>query len=181
MNQIQNILKCYDTDKANDTEHSYGDFYAQLFEKFDRLGELNILELGVQRGGSLYGWQEYFPNAHIYGVDITDTRLEKYKVNDDIKFFEEDLKSAIKHFEDIKFDIIIDDSDHFDGTMAWIAGNYFPLLNQKGVLVFEDVQIPERYIQTITAQMPSDAVLKTFDFRDIKPRPDDFIITLSHA
>ena len=144
------------------------------------MGKLNILELGVQRGGSLYAWQEYFPNANIYGVDITDTRLDKYKTNEKIKFFEEDLKTAIKHFENMKFDIIIDDSDHFDGTMAWIAANYFPLLNEKGVLVFEDVQIPDRYMQTINESMPANAIMRYFDYRGIKPRPDDFIITLSH-
>ena len=180
MNTIQNILECHDTDKHNPKEHSYGDVYAAIFSDFDRMAELNILELGIQRGGSLYAWQEFFPNAHIYGVDITDTRLDKYKTNENIKFYKEDLKDAIKHFEGMTFDIIIDDSDHFDGTMAWIAKNYWKLLKPKGIMVFEDIQIPDRYTQTLTESMPTGSVMEHFDMRHVKGRPDDYIITLTH-
>lgn len=181
MNSIQNILESHDTDKHNATEHSYGDAYDAIFDDFDRTAELNILELGVQRGGSLYAWQEFFPNARIYGVDITDTRLDKYKADDRIKFFKEDLKDAVRNFEGMQFDIIIDDSDHFDGTMAWIVKNYWKFLKPTGVMVIEDVQIPERYVRTITESMPTGSRMEHFDMRHVKGRPDDYIIALYHA
>lgn len=177
MRTIQEILSSIGTDKHNDTEHSYGDVYAEIFNQYDRGGKLNILELGVQRGGSLCAWQEYFPNAKIYGVDILDARQDDYK-DKRITFILADLKDAINQLKDIKFDIIIDDSDHNEQTMAWIAEHYFPLLNEGGTLVFEDVQIPELYIQTIKDSMPDNAIMDTFDMRGVKDRPDDYIITL---
>lgn len=180
MNNIQNILECHDTDKHNNKEHSYGDVYAAIFSDFDRMAKLNILELGVQRGGSLYAWQKFFPNASIYGVDITDSRLEKYKVNENIRFYKEDLKDALKHFEGIEFDIIIDDSDHFDGTMAWILQNYWKLLKPTGIMVFEDIQIADRYTETLKAVMPPKSFMEHFDMRHVKERPDDYMITISH-
>ncbi len=179
MNTIQNILESHETDKHNATEHSYGDFYASLFSKYNREGKLNILELGIQRGGSLFAWREFFPNANIWGVDIVDDRLDKYKFSNSIVFIKDDLKNAIHQFKDIKFDIIIDDSDHNENTMAWIGMNYFPLLNQKGTLVFEDVQIPDLYERVIADAKPANAKLEKFDMRHIKGRPDDFIITLT--
>ena len=181
MKTIQQILESHDTDKHNATEHSYGNVYAAIFEQFDRNAELYILELGVQRGGSLVAWKEFFPNAKIYGVDITDTRLEKYKTDPTITFFKEDLKDAVRHFEGMQFDIIIDDSDHFDGTMAWIVRNYWKFLKPKGIMVIEDIQIPDRYTETITEAMPPGAVIEHFDMRNVKGRPDDYIIALTNA
>lgn len=179
MNQISNILEMHDTDKHNNTEHSYGGFYENLFSQYDRMGKLNILELGVQRGGSLYAWQEYFPNAKITGVDIVDDRLEKYKTNENITFIHKDLHLAFEDLKEEKFDIIIDDSDHNELTMSWILRHYYDLLKPKGTLVFEDCQIPDLYIKTLMASIPKGANLNSFDMRDIKPRHDDFIITVT--
>lgn len=179
--KIQDLLHDdHDTDKSHEGGHSYGKFYEDLFNTYNQEDELNILELGVQNGGSLRAWKEYFPNAHVYGVDIADSRLEKYKL-DDVTYIVKDLRLAINDLEHIKFDIIIDDSDHNENTMAWIAGNYFGLLKPTGTLVFEDVQIPALYLQKINEAMPFNAVLQTYDYRKIKGRNDDFIITLKYA
>lgn len=179
MNSIQNILQCYDTDKHCENGHSYGDFYADLFSKYDRLSKLNILELGVQRGGSLFAWREFFPNANIWGVDITDDRLDKYRFSNSLVFIKADLRDAVDQFKDITFDIIIDDSDHNENTMAWIASNYYYLLKQNGVIVFEDVQVPDVYIKAIGVSLPAGGRMDYFDMRGIKGRPDDFIITVT--
>lgn len=193
MKTIQEILESHDTDKHNANEHSYGDVYAEVFEKFDRNAEINILELGVQRGGSLFAWKEFFPNANVYGVDISDSRLDKYKTDPRILFFKEDLKDATKYFAEGTFDIIIDDSDHFDGTIAWIIKNYWKFLKPKGIMVIEDIQIVDRYTATIeeaVTRLIEYLVLKLnrkvsinidhFDMRSVKGRPDDYIITLQH-
>ncbi len=178
MKTIQEILESHETDKHNDIEHSYGDVYDDIFAHFDRTTKLNILELGVQRGGSLFAWQEFFPNTRVYGVDITDTRLDRYKTDSRITFYKEDLRDAIRHFEGISFDIIIDDSDHYDGTVAWIIKNYWRFLKPKGVLVVEDIQIVDRYTNTIAAVLPPNASLEHFDMRHVKNRSDDYIIAI---
>lgn len=178
MKTIQEILSSYECDKHNDIEHSYGEFYADLFNKFDRNSVINILELGVQRGGSLLAWKEYFPNANVIGIDISDSRLDKYK-QDSVKFIRGDLRLAIDQVKDMKFDIIIDDADHFDGTNAWVVANYYKLLKPVGIIVVEDIQLLERYWRTIEMSLPQGAVMGSCDLRDIKGRPDDFIITVT--
>ncbi len=174
---IGEILEKYETDKNNATEHSYGDAYAEIFSKYDRNDAISILELGVQRGGSLLAWKEYFPNATVIGIDISDSRLEKYKT-DTVKFILGDLRVAIEEVKDITFDIIIDDSDHFDGTIAWIIQHYWSLLKPNGTMVIEDIQIIDRYTNTIKSVQPDDAILISYDMRHVKGRPDDYIITL---
>ncbi len=106
--------------------------------------------------------------------------MDKYKVNENIKFIKGDLKDVFEKLKDEKYDIIIDDSDHFDGTMGWIAEHYFDLLNPGGTLVFEDIQIPVRYTHTIMSFVQPNTKVEAFDMRHIKGRPDDYIITLTH-
>lgn len=169
-------------DKHRAEGHSYGDFYAQLFSKFDRDSEIHILELGVQNGGSLCAWKEYFPNATVWGVDIVDVLDDAHRAtmrNKGIKFIHSDLTLCLGQFQDIKFDIIIDDSDHNENTMAWIVKNYYPLLKPVGIMVFEDCQVPNIYRNTIKAALPQQAIMDEVDLRDVKGRPDDFIITVS--
>ncbi len=176
--KISKILETYDSDKNNDTEHSYGVFYDSLFSKFDKDAPLNILELGVQRGGSLLAWKDYFPNSNVIGIDISDSRLEKYK-SDKVKFILGDLRVVIDQVKDTKFDIIIDDADHFDGTNAWVVKNYYPLLKEVGIIVIEDIQLINRYSKTISESLPKGAIMDYVDLRDVKGRPDDFIITVT--
>lgn len=165
----------YETDKAR--YHSYGSFYDDLFSKYSRDGALNILELGVQRGGSLLAWLDYFPNANVYGVDISDSRKEEYK-SDSVKYTVSDLRSMPVDTT-IKYDIIIDDSDHFVGTQKFIVENYYNLLAPKGVLVIEDVQQPNKDVREIGTVLPQSAFMETFDFRSKRGRHDDFIITIT--
>ena len=55
------------TDK--NTTHSYLKTYETLFQNKKNTAK-NILEIGVQEGGSIKLWYDYFPNATIYGLDI---------------------------------------------------------------------------------------------------------------
>lgn len=172
--KISEILMTYKTDKARD--HSYGEFYDNLFDRFDKNETLNILELGVQAGGSLLAWKDYFPNANVYGVDISDSRYEEYK-SDRVHYRVADLRDMpVK--EGMMFDIIIDDSDHFIGTQVFIVKNYFHLLNIQGVLVIEDVQYPESDVAEISKVLPVMARMEITDLRSKKGRQDDFLITI---
>ncbi len=174
--KISEILMGYKTDKAR--EHSYGPFYDELFAQFDKEVSLNILELGVQGGGSLLAWKDYFPNANVYGIDISDSRREEYK-SDRVNYTVADLRT-MPIPEDRLYDIIIDDSDHFIGTQVFIVQNYYPFLRENGVLVIEDVQNPESDVQDIMNILPISARMKIADLRAMKGRPDDFLITLIH-
>jgi hypothetical protein len=75
----------FKTDKGN--ELSNGNGYAEFYENwFFKIKEScsNILEIGLDNGGSLKANYEYFQNAQIIGLDILDKTVFE---NDRIKTF----------------------------------------------------------------------------------------------
>ena len=173
--KISEILKTYKTDKAS--EHSYGDYYDDLFSLYNKDASISILELGVQGGGSVLAWKDYFKNAEVVGVDISDSRFDEYK-QDRVTFIKSDLREALPILADKKFDIIIDDSDHFINTQIFIVKNYFSLLKDKGFMVIEDVQGGSRDINIIRSVLPEAIEMFVFDRRYLKDRYDDLIIEI---
>lgn len=135
--KISECLAKVDTDKI--THHRYGEAYEFFFESYDRNAELNILEVGTQKGGSLQAWKEYFPNAHVYGVDIVDVVSEKYR-KDNVTRIISDIKDWRN---DIKWDIVIDDGSHYLPDIVYVIAEYIPKLNMNGVIVIEDVRFPD--------------------------------------
>lgn len=62
----------YDTDKFGRcpiNRHDYCDAYEWHFSRY-RYEKFNFWEIGVDRGGSLKVWVDYFPNATVIGIDI---------------------------------------------------------------------------------------------------------------
>ncbi len=135
--------------------HTYGESYQTIFENFDRDGNINFLEIGIQRGGSLMACRDYFPNANIYGVDIVDVVLPEYR-KDDITYIFKDIKDASvkEQLKDIKFDIIIDDGSHILSDVLFVIDNFLENLKPKGVLIIEDCQSPELWFKEITNVTP---------------------------
>tara|TARA_Y100001963_G_C6756516_1_gene437158 strand:+ start:410 stop:1453 length:1044 start_codon:yes stop_codon:yes gene_type:complete len=112
----------------------------------DRNKEYKLLEIGNRWCGSLWGWRVYLPHSKIYGLDI-DPATQKYSTNDPdlgIKVYEGDqtdtklLKQI--HKESGGLDVVIDDGGH---TMTQINTTFetlWPLLNNGGIYVIEDLQ-----------------------------------------
>src|ERR1051325_1200775 len=136
MIKISEILAKVETDKIY--HHRYGAAYEDIFSKFDRNSPLNILEVGTQKGGSLLAWKEYFPNANVYGVDVVDVVPEKYRTDTVTRII-----SDIKDWKnDIKWDIVIDDGSHYLPDVVYVISQYMHKLNEKGIIVIEDVRFP---------------------------------------
>lgn len=102
---------------------------------------LNILEIGIFKGDSLKLWEDFFPNANIYGLDIEDNtnyiysdRVKKYILN----AYNDTTINFIKELN-IKFDIIIDDGPHTFESQDYACKNYKQFLNDGGLFVIEDV------------------------------------------
>ena len=145
MEKIINNLK-YDniflkTDK--NSVHSYISYYEKLFKKI-RYDNLNILEVGVSRGGSIRLWSKYFENSNIYGIDIFPKKTHEivYKklanFGKNITIYKNNaysLNVIEKLFSNIKFDIIIDDGPHTKISQEFFAENYIKLLNPNGILI----------------------------------------------
>jgi len=114
-------------------------------EKFSRLKtkkDLRILELGIDGGGSLQLWEQYFPNASlILGVDIDLNRC-RVQSNNKIRFIEGDL-NRVETYNTIKmyggFDLIIDDGSHKGDDIITAFGNLFPILREDGYYSIENL------------------------------------------
>ena len=123
------------TGKVSDKWSSYLDFYDdKLWYLQD--SKINLLEIGVQNGGSLETWSRYFWKAErIVGIDI-DPKCADLKFDDSrIQVVIGDAKTV--ELED-NFDIIIDDGSHQASDIIANWQHWWPKLNDGGVYVVED-------------------------------------------
>jgi len=130
------------TGKISDKWSSYLSVYDSCFAEYkDR--PLNLLEVGVQNGGSLEVWSKYFTKAQkIIGCDINPDCVKLVYDDKRISVVVGDA-NAKDIFERIKglsgsFDIIIDDGSHDSRDIIKTFLLYFPLLAPGGIFVVED-------------------------------------------
>lgn len=152
--------------------HHYGDFYDELFSKFKE--PLNILEIGVLTGQSLRAWRMAFPDSKITGIDIVDVDISP-ELN--IKLIKDDVKN-VKLTE--QYDVIIDDSSHDLRESLYEIQNFLDNLTPNGVMVIEDIQIPDLYISEMLKVLPKGFGLDSHDFRHITGgvKHDDFMVKI---
>jgi hypothetical protein len=132
------ISNQFGSDKT--TYHLYHKVYPQFIE-YLRSEEFNMLEIGIQEGKSLKLWEEYFPYAKIYGMDIgVDFKNERGEtfIGDQSK--KEDLERIANTIEG-KCKFIIDDGSHIPEhqlkTFYYLFEN---LLDYGGVYIIEDIE-----------------------------------------
>ena len=128
--------------KVSDKWESYLDYYDEAFSLI-RDKELSILEIGVQNGGSLEVYNEYFKNVKsVVGCDISPKCGDLKFDSKNIEVVVGDIKSddVLKKITSISetFDIIIDDGSHISSDIIIAFLKYFSLLNPGGIFVVED-------------------------------------------
>jgi hypothetical protein len=103
--------------------------------------ELNLLEIGVQGGGSLYMWKKYFPNVRITGVDIESICKQYESGNVSIEIGDQADPDFLNNMEKKHgpFNIIIDDGGHTMEQQITSFKTLFPLLKEGGIYVIEDI------------------------------------------
>ncbi|MDR0540409.1 MAG: class I SAM-dependent methyltransferase [Spirochaetaceae bacterium] len=117
--------------------------YDKLFWEYRQKNlPLTIMEIGVDRGGSLEIWKKYLPEgSKIYGVDI-NPQCEKINFSENIFFH---LGSAAdrafmeKTFAGLEFDIILDDGSHICSDVIETFKIMFPRIKAGGLYVVEDL------------------------------------------
>ena len=105
----------YGSDKLDD----YLKFYKPFVEAYKNQ-TINILELGVHRGGSCLFWRDYLDQAIVTGVDINISKemAHQFKKEDRIYIFQGDqtdvefLSRVAAEIAPTGYDIIIDDASH---------------------------------------------------------------------
>ncbi len=128
----------YDTDKSVGFLRVYEKFFSPIKNE-----KVNLLEVGVYKGGSLLLWRDYFPNGNIVGIDINhvvledNSRITCYQGSQDDLMFLENV--AKKEVNSTGFDIIIDDASHIGKltktTFWYLFDNH---LKNGGIYVIED-------------------------------------------
>ena len=128
--------------KATDKYWVHG--YTPLYDR--HIGHLRgkkrgkLLELGVKTGMSLAMWNDAFPKANIYGLDLDPKQSEKVlKRKKRVKVFggkEEDIELLKTIGKEGPFDVIIDDCEHrpipqrrsFDALWPYVANGGFYII-----------------------------------------------------
>jgi FkbM family methyltransferase len=168
------------TDK--NTTHSYLETYEKLM-KNKHLTCKNILEIGVQRGGSIKLWNDYFVNANIYGIDIDTSpdflkefnRVSCLKMN---AYSQESISCFLE--KKIEFDFIIHDGPNTLESILYFIKNYIQLLSVDGVMIIEDIQ-DIKWCEIFQHFVPEGYSYEIFDLRHVKNRWDDILLVIKKS
>ena len=170
------------TDKCSMIHNYLGkyEFFLQCF----RNQSLRLLELGIFQGASLRMWQEYFPHAEIFGVDIREG-CSQYE-DERIHIIQTDLSNvdAVIRLKDIRPQIIIDDASHIVSHQLLALFTLFDVLPSGGVYILEDLETslnPEQF-EDAYRDCPLDAYEVCSRIARITARkvPDDNSIYAEH-
>ena len=131
----------YATDKST-LYHAYTEIYDRIFGNF-RLEPVKFLEIGVYRGASIKMWEEYFPNAEIYGID-SDSECKRF-ANDRTRIFigdqcDESFLEEVGESVEGGFDVILDDGGHVMNQQITSFKVLWKFLKPGSVYVVEDLQ-----------------------------------------
>lgn len=147
--ELNNQNGLFLTDKGS--IHNYLKFYDAIFSQF-RDKEINIFEVGYQFGGSCELWKQYFPYAHIKSIDIN--KWEPYDERNELNLYNQFIEPSGRvsldlinindltedYFKDFHPDIAIDDGSHIIEDQIRFVKTIYPVLNDGGYLIIEDIQ-----------------------------------------
>lgn len=181
---LSEIVNNERTDK--NTRHSYLGLYQELLVDKKETAK-RVLEVGIDRGGSIKLWRDFFTNATVYGIDIIPIDNiwdELKKLNNIIVYVSTDaydemfFKSTFLD-EGIKFDFMLDDGPHTIESMIQFIRLYSHLLTEDGILIIEDVQ-EIFWLDILRNYVPDELkqYVKTYDLRENKGRYDDIVFTI---
>jgi hypothetical protein len=131
-------LSAYDTDKSEGYLANYTREFGHLFNK-----QIALLELGVQRGGSMYLWRDLLPQAQIAGLDLNEVSLTDDSGRLHIyQGYQQDpviLDRIAAEVAPDGFDVIIDDASHLGKYTSASFWHLFPRhLKPGGLYIIDD-------------------------------------------
>jgi hypothetical protein len=175
------------TDK--NTVHSYLPLYQELLISKKETAK-NVLEVGIDRGGSIKMWSDYFVNANVYALDIQPLEnvwdgiknKERIILHTSTDAYNNDF--FIAHFlnKNIKCDFMLDDGPHTLESMKQFIKLYSQIMTDDGILIIEDVQSGD-WIDVLKNEVPEHLkeFIKVYDLRPNKNRYDDIVFTIDKS
>jgi demethylmacrocin O-methyltransferase len=145
MNILDSLFTKYGTDKSS-KGHNFAGVYHEALHAIRHKAKA-ILEIGIfgttpeNAGASLKAWAEYFPNAHIYGVDLFDySFLNSGRITTIVadQGIISDLEGIIVTTGS-SLDLIIDDGSHLMHHQQIAFGYLFRHLRPGGYYIIEDL------------------------------------------
>ena len=151
---LTDLADRFGSDKGS-TKHRYSELYHLLFNPL-RSRKLRFLEMGLLIGGPELGasadrktgdlpsirmWLEYFPKAHVTGLDISDFSWFEHERFDFIRCDMDEranIRAAMQG--QAAFDVVIDDASHASHHQQNAFLEIFPKLKSGGIYIIEDLR-----------------------------------------
>lgn len=138
----------YRTDKGTNSKRGVpgeGHDYLTTYERYlpiDRHDVRRVLEIGVKKGASIRMWQDYFPGARIYGLDIDERALRVEGPRIKIGLVDQSDSAALEAFaqEFGPFDLIVDDGSHVWSHQILSLQTLLKHVGPRGCYIVEDLQ-----------------------------------------
>ena len=133
------LTNIFDAQKYNTDKNDLGylnHFYDEFFGKVKNV-PINLMEIGVNKGGSIKLWKEYLhPDSKICAADINyfDHIEGTTSIIGDMYSYDQ-----VSKFNDEHFDVIIDDGPHSFESFVLVMQRYFSKLKKGGTLIIEDI------------------------------------------
>lgn len=130
------------TGRSIDKWHHYLEVYERHLSRF-RDRSVRLLEIGVQRGGSLQLWRRYLGStAIIHGLDVDPTCMTNVDPETNVRVHTGDqadvhlLAAIVEEMGGV--DVVIDDGGHQNGAQIASFEYLYPQLAADGVYICED-------------------------------------------
>lgn len=139
---MEEVFSKYNTDK-NASFHNYTHYYDRYIMPF-RTMKSNYLEIGVFHGESLRAFREFFTDApKIIGIDINPETI-KHGDHEKGVYVEIGNQSDAQFLQDVvqkhgPFKVVLDDGSHTHHDIVASFKTLFPLLEDGGLYIIEDV------------------------------------------
>ena len=119
----------------------YFEIYDRHLSRF-RNRSVNVVEIGVFKGGSLKMWKDYFgPEAHIWGIDIDPACRAFAEDGIDILIGDQaarDFLASVREAIPV-MDVLIDDGGHTMEQQIATFEELYPHISPDGVFLCEDL------------------------------------------
>jgi hypothetical protein len=147
--RLLELMQKHQTDKA---KHRFDVPFSFFFDEHRRHQVKSVLELGVKKGASLRVWEEYFPQATIYGVDINHKSAAYASERTRIFIGNQSDATLLAQISAAAsgFDLIVDDGSHMADDQVASLAYLWPFLTPPfGIYAIADlhahVRSPERF------------------------------------
>ena len=119
-----------------------GHNYLSIYENYlgaIRTSVRSLLEIGIDSGGSLRMWEDFFPNATIIGLDKHQHNITQFRRAKAVLADVGHICQLLSAVEGHTFDVIVDDGSHWYQHQIGSFEALWPLLNVGGLYFIEDL------------------------------------------